>query len=174
MRLNIFGDHGMTFGKTKLKLMGLALALGVSVLAAGDAFAEPAGVQIGNLTCNVASGWGMIFGSSKDLHCTYHPLKGRSEHYTGSIKKFGVDIGYTDGGVLIWGVFAPTSDLKEGALQGDYGGATGGASVGVGASANVLLGGLNKSIALQPLSLEGNKGLNVAAGIAAINLHSAP
>jgi hypothetical protein len=121
----------------------------------------------------VASGWGFVFGSSKDLHCTFRG-NGRREHYVGSISKFGVDIGYTEGGVLVWGVFAPSSDMREGALQGDYGGASAQATVGLGVGANVLLGGLDKSIALQPLSVEGSKGLNVAAGIGEISLKSAP
>jgi hypothetical protein len=159
----------------KSNMLSLGLVASVAAFGIGGAEAAPANVQMGNLTCNVASGWGFVFGSSKDLHCTFHPLKNQQvEHYTGSISKFGVDLGYTEGGVLIWGVFAPASDMKAGALQGDYAGATAGASVGVGASANVLLGGLKKSIALQPLSVEGNKGLNVAAGIGAISLHSAP
>jgi hypothetical protein len=140
---------------------------------AGAAQAAPHGVRVGDLTCNVASGWGFVFGSSKDLHCTFRG-NGHHEHYTGSISKFGVDIGYTDGGVLIWGVFAPSSDVREGALQGDYAGATASATVGVGVGANVLIGGLDKSIALQPLSVEGNKGLNVAAGIGSISLHASP
>jgi hypothetical protein len=85
-----------------------------------------------------------------------------------------VDIGYLQGGVIVWGVLAPTTDLKAGALAGDYGGATGGASVGVGVDANVLVGGFGKSITLQPISVEGDKGLNVAAGIASITLHAEP
>ncbi|HEY0302613.1 MAG TPA: DUF992 domain-containing protein, partial [Rhizomicrobium sp.] len=92
----------------------------------------------------------------------------------GTISKFGVDIGYTDGGVLVWGVFAPSSDVRAGSLEGDYAGATASATIGVGLGANVLIGGLDKSIALQPLSVEGNKGLNVAAGIGAISLSAAP
>ena len=140
---------------------------------AGAANAAPHGVRVGDLTCNVASGWGFVFGSSKDLHCTFRG-NGHHEHYTGSISKFGVDIGYTEGGVLVWGVFAPTSDMREGALQGDYAGASAQATVGVGVGANALVGGLDKSIALQPLSVEGSKGLNVAAGIGSISLHSAP
>jgi hypothetical protein len=79
----------------------------------------------------------------------------------------GVDIGYLKGGVLVWAVFAPTTDLKPGALTGDFGGVTAGASAGVGGSANVLIGGSTKSISLQPLSVEGDKGINVATGIAA-------
>jgi hypothetical protein len=157
--------------------MKLHLMMGAAIAVASLAFtsaanAAPHGVRVGDLTCNVASGWGFVFGSSKDLHCTYRG-NGHMEHYTGSISKFGVDIGYTGGEVLVWGVFAPTSDIRQGALQGDYAGATAQATVGVGLGANVLVGGLDKSIALQPLSISGEKGLNVAAGIGSISLHSA-
>jgi len=132
--------------------------------------ADPHGVNVGSLTCNVASGWGFVFGSSKDLHCTFRQNDRHAVHYVGSISKFGVDIGYTEGGVLIWDVVAPSSDVRDGALNGDYVGATASATVGVGAGANVLLGGFDKSIALQPLSVQGNTGLNVAAGIGEISL----
>ena len=158
----------------------IRLMMGAAVLVLGTLAGVPAvdaaphGVKVGTLICNVASGWGFIFGSSKDLRCTFRPNSHSSEHYTGSISKFGVDIGYTEGGVLIWGVFAPSSDVRAGALQGDYAGATASATVGVGIGANVLIGGLSKSIALQPLSVEGNRGLNVAAGVGAISLHAAP
>lgn len=153
-------------------LVGAGLAA-ASLMMAGAAEAAPHGVKVGDLTCNVASGWGFVFGSSKDLHCTFRG-NGHREHYVGSISKFGVDIGYTEGGVLVWAVFAPSSDVREGALQGDYAGATAGATIGYGLGANVLVGGLDKSIALQPLSIEGNRGLNVAAGIGSISLRSAP
>jgi hypothetical protein len=112
-------------------MMGTAATLAV-LACSGAANAAPAGIRVGDLTCNVASGWGFVFGSSKDLHCTYRGNNHR-EHYIGSISKFGVDIG-----------------------------------------ANALIGGLDKSIALQPLSVEGSKGLNVAAGIGSISLKSAP
>src|SRR6185312_16222846 len=148
------------------------LMVGAAVAVAGLAFASaadaaPAGVKVGDLTCNVSSGFGFIFGSSKDLHCTYRPSAHPREHYVGTVNKFGVDIGYTEGGVLIWGVFAPAS-------EGTYAGATASATVGVGLGANVLVGGLDKSIALQPLSIQGNKGLNVAAGIGSISLKASP
>jgi len=159
----------------KIHLMMGVAALAASALAfAGTADAGPHGVKVGTLTCNVASGWGFVFGSSKDLHCTFRPNKHTGEHYTGSISKFGVDIGYTEGGVLVWGVFAPSSDIRAGALEGDYAGATASATVGVGLGANVLVGGFDKSFALQPLSVEGNRGLNVAAGVGAISLKAAP
>lgn len=155
-------------------MMGAAVLAAGALALAGTADAAPHGVKVGTLTCNVASGWGFVFGSSKDLHCTFRPNSHTSEHYTGSISKFGVDIGYTEGGVLVWGVFAPSSDVRAGSLQGEYAGATASATVGVGLGANVLIGGLDKSIALQPLSVEGNRGLNVAAGVGAISLTAAP
>ena len=154
----------------------VGLAITAAVLAVG-AFAydsTPAqaqgGVSAGTLTCNVSSGWGFVFGSSRQLRCTYsHP--GGIDHYAGHINKFGVDIGYTQGGVMVWGVLAPTSNLGPGALAGNYAGATASATVGVGVGANALVGGSNRTITLQPLSIEGNTGLNVAGGIGAITLH---
>jgi hypothetical protein len=154
-------------------MFGAAVAVATLGLAS-TANAAPHGVRVGELTCNVASGWGFVFGSSKDLRCTYHGSGDHYEHYTGSISKFGVDVGYTNGGVLVWGVFAPTSDMRKGALTGDYAGASAQATVGIGAGANALVGGLDRSIALQPLSIEGTTGLNVAAGVGSISLHEAP
>ena len=157
-------------------LKRLGLAIGLVALAIG--LSRPAqaqgGLRIGTLTCNVASGWGFVFGSSKALRCSFAPAPGHAEHYAGTINKFGVDIGYTHGGVLVWAVFAPTANLAPGALNGNYVGATGSATVGVGVGANVLVGGSNSTISLQPVSFEGNTGLNVAAGIGSISLHYQP
>lgn len=149
-------------------LLGLAAA--ASLAFAASAHADTGGVKTGVLTCNVSSGWGLIFGSSKDLNCTYDSANGHEEHYAGTINKYGVDIGYHGGGVIVWAVFAPTGDLAPGALSGDYGGVTAGAAVGVGAGGNALVGGSNKTISLQPVSIEGMTGLNVAAGVASISL----
>jgi hypothetical protein len=126
-------------------------------------------VSIGTMTCHVSSGWGFVFGSTRDLRCVFSG-NGRTENYTGKISKFGVDIGYQQSGVILWAVLAPTTDLKPGALTGDYGGVTAGAAAGVGGNANVLVGGSTKSISLQPISIEGTKGINLAVGIAAISL----
>lgn len=156
------------FMKSALAVAGLALG---TLAFQAPAQAADASVKAGLLTCQVASGWGFIFGSSRDLHCSYTAGSGSVPvKYVGKISKFGVDIGYLKGGVLAWAVLAPTTDLKPGALTGDYGGVTAGAAAGVGGSANVLIGGSTKAISLQPLSVEGDKGINVAAGIAAISL----
>jgi hypothetical protein len=127
------------------------------------------GANLGTLTCNVAGGIGFVFGSSKDLSCLFTRTNGTAEKYTGSIKKFGVDIGFTKEAQLVWLVFAP-GNIGPGAVAGSYGGATASATVGVGAGANVLVGGSNKQITLQPVSVEGSVGLNAAAGIGVVEL----
>ena len=154
----------------KTLVLGLAAAALISV----SAQAANSGVKVGVLNCNVDGGFGLVLGSSRDVHCSYIPNSGNGERYNGAITKVGVDIGYIKGGILIWNVIAPASNVAPGALAGTYGGVTAGATVGVGLGANVLLGGFNKSIALQPLSVEGNTGLNVAAGIAELSLNKAP
>jgi hypothetical protein len=153
------------FRKSVLAVAGLALgALALQAPARADTT-----VKTGMMTCHVSSGWGFVFGSSRDLRCIYTG-NGRTEKYTGKISKFGVDIGYQQSGVIIWAVLAPSTDLKAGALTGDYGGVTAGAAASVGGNANVLIGGSTKSISLQPVSFEGDKGVNLAVGIAAISL----
>ena len=159
-------------------LRKLAIAICALGLAAGGSiFGTPAqaqGVQVGTLTCNVASGFGFVFGSSRAINCTFAPPGGPPQHYVGSIDKFGVDIGYLQGGVIIWTVVAPTANVAPGSLAGTFGGATASATVGVGLGANVLVGGSGNSIALQPVSIQGTTGLNVAAGIAAMTLTFQP
>ncbi len=152
----------------KSKLM-LALASAAALAVAAQAHADPSGVNAGSLICNVSSGWGFVFGSSKELNCTFEPVNGPAEKYRGTINKYGVDIGYQQGGVIVWGVFAP-GGVGPGALAGDYGGVTASGAAGVGLGAHVLLGGGANNITLQPVSIEGMTGLNVAAGIASLSL----
>jgi hypothetical protein len=145
----------------------LGLAAVASFAIASGAQAQP-GVKAGVLSCEVSGGWGFVFGSSKDMNCTFSPNQGEPEHYVGSINKYGVDIGYTRGGIMVWAVLAP-GDVGHGALAGNYGGVTAGAAVGIGANAHALVGGAN-NVTLQPLSVEGQTGLNVAAGVASLTL----
>jgi hypothetical protein len=145
----------------------LGLAAVASFTIASAAQAQP-GVKAGVLSCEVSGGWGFVFGSSKDMNCTFSPNQGEPEHYVGSINKYGVDIGYTRGGIMVWAVLAP-GDIGHGALAGNYGGVTAGAAVGIGANAHALVGGAN-NVTLQPLSVEGQTGLNVAAGVASMSL----
>ena len=160
------------FTRVRLAMGAAAVAVGALTAALPAQAAE--NVKAGVLTCNVASGWGFVFGSSRDLKCNYTPKPGVFEHYSGSITKFGVDIGYAQGGVIVWLVFAPTSSPAPGTLAGTYAGGTASASLGVGIGANALVGGMEKSVALQPLSLEGMQGINVAAGIASVTLKYEP
>ncbi len=147
-------------------LAGLALAAAVAVSAGS---AQAGGVQVGTLNCDVSAGFGLIIGSSKTIKCTFDRADGAREYYHGKINKLGVDIGYTGNQIMSWVVFAPGS-VKPGALAGNYGGATAEATAIVGVGANVLVGGSNRTIALQPLSVTGQTGLNVAAGVASLSL----
>ena len=145
-----------------------------AVLAAPQFIAEPAtaasgGVNVGSLNCNVAGSVGFIFGSSKDIACVFTRPDGTAERYRGEINKYGVDIGFTSEGYMVWAVFAP-GQVQKGALAGTYSGATADVAAGLGLGANVLIGGSSKQIALQPASIEGMTGLNVAAGFGQITL----
>lgn len=156
---------------------GFRYAAAIAALAVAMPFAAPAqaqgGVQVGTLTCNSSGSVGFVFGSTTELGCTFSG-PGRIERYTGQISKFGLDIGFTQGGVLLWLVFAPTAQLRPGDIAGTYNGVTAGATVGVGVAANALVGGNGSSVTLQPVSFQGNTGLNVAAGIASMTLAPAP
>lgn len=153
----------------KIGLAAAAIAAGLSMQPA----AAQTGVKAGVLTCDVASGWGIVFGSTRDLKCTYSDNNGTLERYTGHIDKFGVDLGYHGAGVVAWAVLAPTGNIAKGAIAGTYAGVTAGAAVGVGPGANLLVGGSDRTISLQPLSFEGMTGVNVAAGVAQIVLAAA-
>src|SRR5262245_54517221 len=107
---------------SKFNLTTGAAAFAAALLCGSAALAAPAGVKVGVLTCNVEPGWSYVVGSTRPLECSYVPNKGRGEHYVGKVQKVGVDIGYVDGATIVWGVIAPTSDVRPGALEGDYGG----------------------------------------------------
>ena len=151
------------------KFVKLAVIAVAPALIAGTAAAQGR-VQAGQLTCDISGGIGLIFGSQRTLNCTFTPsVPGPTEFYAGMLTKLGVDIGVTAGGAMVWLVYAPTS-RPAGALAGSYGGATAEATVVAGLGANVLIGGSNRTVELQPVSLQGQTGLNVAAGVAGIDL----
>jgi hypothetical protein len=128
---------------------------------------------VGTLSCDISGGIGLIITSKKDLTCMFTPSQpAPKEVYVGSITKFGLDLGATAGGEMVWAVYAP-STRKFGALAGNYGGATAEATVGAGLGANVLVGGSDRTVALQPVSVQGQAGLNVAAGVADLQLRPA-
>jgi hypothetical protein len=155
-----------------MRKLFMLTAMGASVLAAGMAAAQPQErIQAGSLTCDISGGIGLIIGSQRTLTCAFRPsLPGPVEFYAGNLTKLGLDVGVTAAGVMVWVVYAPTNQ-PAGALAGSYAGASAEAAVGAGVGANLLIGGSNQTIELQPVSLQGQAGLNVAAGIASIELH---
>jgi len=145
-------------------IVALGLALGTARPVAAQQ------LRAGVLSCDVAGGLGLVLGSQKLVSCSFTPEgEGRREDYDGSITKYGLDLGLTRGSRMLWIVFTNTV-AGPGFLAGDYFGATGEATVGAGLGANVLLGGSNRTVALQPVSLSGQTGLNLAIGVAALQL----
>jgi Protein of unknown function (DUF992) len=129
--------------------------------------------KVGILACDISAGIGLIITSKKNLTCMFTPSRpGPRELYTGSVSKFGLDIGATTGGEMVWAVYAP-SNKQFGALAGHYGGASAEVAIGAGLGANVLVGGSNRNVALQPVSLLSETGLNVAAGVVELDLRPA-
>jgi hypothetical protein len=148
----------------------------IAAVALGAAFATGAAAQgrieVGLLTCGVKSGTGFIFGSTRELRCVFRTSPGgEGDRYEGSIQKYGLDLGFTGHAILEWTVLAPSRGLPLGALAGRYYGVSADASVGIGGGANVLAGGSGNTISLQPLSVQGQTGLNAAAGVAEVELH---
>jgi len=142
-------------------------------LVVGVADAQPTRIQVGTLTCAMSSSIGLVLGSQKNVNCEFVGRPGEPvENYTGTMTTIGLDIGVTGGGVIVWTVFSDTNRYA-GMLAGKYGGATAEISVAAGLGANVLVGGSRHSVALQPLSLQGQVGLDIAAGIGELELHPA-
>jgi hypothetical protein len=145
-------------------LLALGLAIGLAEPSAGQE------VRAGVLTCDVSAGTGLILSSQKSISCKFLlEGTGRREDYDGSITKYGLDLGLTGGGRMIWVVLINTV-ASPGCLAGDYFGVSGEATLGAGLGANVLLGGSNRTISLQPISVNGQTGVNLAFGVAALQL----
>ncbi len=158
------------------RISSAAKALFAAVVLAAAALlsvapADAGYIRTGLLTCTVAPGVGMIIGSSKGMSCSFQPDFRGPEHYGGRIDKLGLDIGVTGETVIVWAVLsAGRGDYPVGALAGSYVGASAEASLLVGAGANVLVGGSNRAFALQPLSLQGQTGLDLAVAVSALEL----
>lgn len=155
----------------------LGAVIGAGALLAGVA-ASTAPAQagpVGQVYCNVSGGVGFIITSRRALNCDYTPANGGPhQHYVGTISRFGLDLGPQGPGKLTWDVVSLGGALGPGALAGDYTGASASATVGVGVGANALVGGAGGGVTLQPLSVEAQSGLNVAAGVGALTLEYAP
>jgi hypothetical protein len=155
----------MAFSAASLIVTGVAAARAADLQ---TTYVEPDqrnGVKIGYLTCDVGGGVGYLLGSAKEVDCVFRSTVGkeRIDHYSGAIRKLGVDLGFTTRSRLVWLVFAPTAGYHHGALSGLYTGVTAEATLGAGVGANILLGGSSGSVHLQLVSVTGQLGLNVAA-----------
>ena len=153
-------------------LMFAAIAAVTLVAGSTGAFAQQPmqPVKVGILECRGGASIGFVIGSVTNLSCVLRAEGMPEDRYVATVRKVGIDLGITQESALAWGVFAPVARLGPGDLSGNYVGAQGSASVGVGLGGNVLVGGSANSIALQPLSVQGQVGLNVAAGLESLEL----
>ena len=151
-------------------LLTAVLAAASLVVSVAVASAQQRMVRVGVLECRGGASVGFVVGSVTNLGCVLRAEGVPEDRYVATIRKVGLDLGITQETALAWGVFAPVDRLGPGDLSGDYAGAQGSASLGVGLGGNVLIGGSNNSIALQPLSVQGQVGLNIAAGLESLEL----
>lgn len=166
-RTRVFASLGL--GATLFTAAALSLA-------APAAAQSETGTKVGTLSCDVSSGIGLFVVEKQTMTCAYKPMKSEATtNYTGKIETYGVTLGGVEKGHLVWGVVTQTSDAPpNGALAGKYIGASADAAFGPGLGANVLVGGSNQAFALQPISVEGEIGVNVAAGVTELTLTTAP
>ena len=127
-------------------------------------------LQVGILECRGGSSVGFIVGSVTNLGCVLRVEGMPEDRYVATIRKVGVDLGITQESALACNVWAPVAQLGAGALSGNYAGAQGSAALGIGVGGNALVGGSDNSIALQPLSVQGQVGVNIAAGLESLEL----
>ena len=154
-------------------LRGSALLVMMTALvgAAGPVSAQSSKVVAGTLTCEGQGTIGMIVGSKETLHCQYAPASGgQSQAYSGTITRVGLDIGVRGKSVLIWTVLGSSSEVPRDALNGNFAGVSADIAAVVGGGANILLGGSARSVVLQPLSIKGETGINVAVGVSELHL----
>jgi hypothetical protein len=153
-------------------LVVVALAL-VALASPARTKAQPSWTQVGVLTCRLNPSIGFVIAGHQSMECNYQPAGPfPPQPYEGAFNMIGLNIGVTAGGILSWTVFAPTTGMPAGALAGEYVGASADVGLGIGAGANVLVGGSGRSVALQPLSLEGSVAINVAAGVSMLKLRA--
>ena len=131
------------------------------------------GVRAGTLECQVDGSVSLLIGSNRNMECVFRAGNGAPQRYVGSIGRLGLDVGVTGKSVMVWQVVATSGDARKGSLAGSYRGVSVGAAAGVGANANVLVGGGDGSFNLQPVSVEGQRGVNLAAGVASLTLRPA-
>ena len=156
--------------RRSVTLAGIAVAMLVAPFAATHAQQPIQRVQVGILECRGGASIGFIVGSVTNLGCVLRVDGMPEDRYVATIRKVGIDLGVTQESALAWGVYAPVARLGIGDLSGNYVGVDGSAAIGVGVGGNVLVGGSSNSIALQPLSVQGEIGLSVAAGLESLEL----
>ena len=154
---------------TVLALTDIGTAADARVHIARDQSA-PGHVAVGTLECRSPGGVSLIV-AYKGYDCRFFSAWGRAYPYSGRLTSLGLQAGVTHDEVLVWRVYAPTSRVDHTALRGNYAGAHAGATFIIGLGANVLVGGSDRTIMLQPISVEAKRGFGFALAGSAFSLH---
>ena len=154
-----------------MALVRAILLTALSICLAGSHAQAQSKAAVGNLTCTGGAGIGLILGSKKTYRCSFKPIDGGAvQSYSATVTKIGVDIGITGNSVIVWSVLAAGPQVRQGFLAGEYAGVAADVAIGVGGGAKVLVGGSSKSVVLQPLSIQGQTGVNLAVGISGMKI----
>jgi hypothetical protein len=156
----------------RLSTVALATLVATATSAISTSAMAQSRVEVGVLDCRGSTS-SFVVGSVTELNCVFSPSGGgRPEPYHATIRRVGVDIGFNQQVAVAWAVLAPSRGIPRYDLGGNYAGGAASATVGVGAGANALVGGSGNTFALQPVSVQGQTGLSVAAGIASMELRA--
>ncbi|MGR3503422.1 DUF992 domain-containing protein [Pseudaestuariivita sp.] len=165
----------MTFARTISGAAAALIALPSAVIAESNGpdadKLKSEAVRLGKLECTVAGGFGLLLGSSKKADCRFIAEDGTERFYDGKLKKLGVDVGISDESFMSWVVYSPKdSAVSDDPITGEFVGFSADAALGIGLGANALIGSTQKNVGLQPLRIEGKKGLNLAVGMTSLEL----
>jgi hypothetical protein len=158
--------------KTSLVAVAALIALG-GMAGVQDARAQDdeVRVEMGILTCRMTDRTNLIVVSETKFDCVFDHADGRDdERFLGVIDKLGADLSIKGDETLVWAVLAPSVDAKVSAMEGTYVGVGADVSLGKGVGANALFGGLDKSFALQPVSVSTSDGVGVTLAVESLRL----
>jgi Protein of unknown function (DUF992) len=152
-----------------MRLLLLSIALMVMIVPLAQAH-QGRPMRAGVLECEGRRTTGKLVMSQARLHCVFRSDGRQPERYVAKVRRYGVDLGLTDETRMAWAVNAPINDFGRSELRGRYGGLSANAAALFGFGGSFLLRGSDRAAALQPISLQGQTGLNLAAGVTEVEL----
>lgn len=158
----------MTTGHFRSSL-ALAAFAGLAGLS-GPALAQSSGPPTGRLSCTITGSPAPVVTTQKPMECRFRPRRGPVQLYTGVVRGFSLDLTSIRSAAMAWRVYGPYARAPLGALAGSFKSS----GTGAGTGNHMLVGGTNDEATLLPLPFQGNRGINVAVGVTALDLTLVP